>query len=185
MAITGITIGRQASVTTVTVISDLSGTIYYHWYIDGAFVGTSLEPMHCFALQADDQVRFAVIDTTDANYDPVANAPAGWPARRSIWWLRAGDTSIARYRVEQKKGAGSWTIIGYAEQAGAAWMHDLLTERLEDLETHQWRVIPIDEYGNDGTACILPAEKIVRRPDAPDFTVSFDSGTSKVTFAAA
>jgi hypothetical protein len=185
MAITSYQQQRFGTLTIVTVTSDLSGTIYYHWYIDGAFIASTQSPMRSFTLETGDQIRIEVKDTNDADYDPIANAPDGYPARRTIWWIRSTDDDVVSYRVEQKKGAGDWTSIGIVQRNGEAWTYSLLSPRLDDLNAYQWRVIPVDVAGNDGTARTVDAEDVVRTSDAPDFTISFDSGTAKVTFAAA
>jgi hypothetical protein len=59
------------------------------------------------------------------------------------------------------------------------------TPRLDDLTTYTWRVIPIDAVGNEGTPLEIESESVVRRPDPPAFTATFDDGTSTVEFAEA
>lgn len=185
MAITAYNQTRQGNVTIVTVTSGLGGTVYYHWYIDGAFVATTLTPTRSFVLEVGEQVRIEVNDTTDPDYDPFANAPAGWPARRTLWWIRSTDADVRQYRVEQKKGAGSWATIGIIQANAVDWAYSLLSPCLDDLASYTWQVIPVDTAGNDGTALTIGPELVVRTPDAPEFTVSFDEGTTRVTFAAA
>lgn len=185
MAITSYSQTRIGTTTLVTVVSDLAGTIYYHWYLDGAYIASTGRPSYGFVLEAGDRVRIEVVDTNNPAFDPVANPPAGWPARRSIFWIRSITTDVDHYRVEQKKGAGAWTSVGIVFQSGVAWSHSVLSARLDDLADYEWRVMPVDAAGNDGTAIALDAETIVRTPDAPDFTVTFDEPTKKVTFAAA
>ena len=89
---------------------------------------------------------------------------------------------MSYYRVEQKLGAGDWETLRIVPQVADQWAYSLLTDRLDDLSSYTWRVIPVDAAGNDGTAITIGAELIVRTPDAPDFTATFDSGTTKVTF---
>ena len=185
MAITAYTMTRFGTTTTVEVTSDLSGTIFYHWYADGAYLGMTTTPARTFALEYDEMIRVECQDTTDADYDPIANAPDGWPARRSIFWTRSTDTDAAGYRVEQKAGAGDWTEIGRIHQNATAWSFAVLSPRLTDLTVYQWRVVPMDAAGNDGTPITLDAETVVRTPDAPDFEFTYDEDTDQITFAAA
>jgi len=185
MAITSYSATRTGNCTTVTVTSDLSGAIYFHWYIDGAFVATTRSPSRSFFLELGEQVRIEALDTTDPDYDPIANAPAGYPARRSIWWVRSTDSDVKRYRVEMQKNGGAWSTVAIVNHRPGVWMYRALTGRLDDLSSYVFRVIPIDAAGNDGTAVTLETEKIVRTPDAPAFTISFDEPTAKVTFSAA
>jgi len=185
VAITGYTRARVGNLTRVTVTSGLSGTIYYHWYIDGAWVGSGRSPTRTFHLPADDQVVLVCQDTNDADYDPVAEAPAGWPARRTLYWLRSVDPAIAAYRIEQNRAGAGWVTLGIVRQDGTRWEHQLLTPRLDDLIVYQWRVVPMDAAGNDGTALTIGTETVVRTPDAPAFAATFDEETTQVTLAAA
>lgn len=185
MAITAYSSVRHGNATTVTVTSDLSGTIYYHWYSDGAYIASTTSASRSFLYDTDDQSRITVQDTNDADYDPIANAPVGYPAKRTVTWIRSIDSDVARYRIEQQLGAGSWAVIGLVQHVATTWQYELLTPRLDDLGVYTWRMIPVDAAGNDGTARTLDAETIVRTPDAPRFTIAFDGGTTKVTFAMA
>jgi len=188
MAITSYSQQRIGWVTVVTVTSDLTppggAMVRYYWYMDGAYVATTVAPERAFSLVPGEQVRIEVIDSWDLNFDPVANAPVGWPARRAIWWCRSSDEDVDHYRVEQKKGSGDWEVLGSVAAAGR-WSYSYLSTQLDDLATYRWQVVPVDAAGNDGTAIEIGPEKIVRTPDAPDFTATYDSGTEKVTFAAA
>ena len=145
MAITSYQQQQFGTLTVVTVASDLSGTIYYHWYIDGAWIASTQSPTRGFTLEAGDEVRITVNDTNDADYDPVANAPTGYPARRTIVWLRSVDDDVASYRVEQY--LSEWTSIGTVQRSGAAWRYSLLSPRLDDLSEYDWRVVAVDKIG--------------------------------------
>jgi len=183
MTITGYQLTRLGEVTTVTVTSDLAGTIYYHWYCDGCYVGGGRSATRSFYLGLSDQTRVEVIDTNDAAFDPVTGAPAGWPARRTLWWVRSTAADVARYRVEQKKAAGEWSTLAIVHDRPDTWDYAVITDRLDDLSDYTWQVVPIDAAGNDGTPITIGPERIVRTPDAPNFQITFDAGTTKVTFS--
>ncbi len=185
MAITSYNAVRIGQITTVTVTSDLEGTIYYHWFVDGVHVGATTSPQYTLLVEAGGQVRIEAIDTNDAAYDWVANAPAGWPARKLLWWIRSLDSDVASYRVEQNRDAAGWTELVTIDHDEDQWSYQHLTDRLDDLIAYQWRVLPIDAAGNAGTPLSLGSETVVRTPDAPAFTITFDQGTTTVTFAAA
>ena len=188
MAITNYSQIRMGGTVLVTVASDLTPDpdedLYYHWYLDGLFVATTLEPSYAFVLELNEQARIEVLDTLDPDFDPIANAPAGYSARRRLWWLRSLDTDVASYRVQQQIGAGEWTDIGSVNH-GAAWTYSFISPRLSDLTEHTWRIRAVDRAGNLGDPIEVNEEKVVRRPDAPAFTVTFDPGTTRVEFAAA
>lgn len=185
MAITSINQIKHLDVTIVTVASDLSGTIYYHWYIDGAYIASTQASEYTFHLADSDSVRVDINDTNDADYDPIANAPAGYPARRSITWQPSLEATVKIYNIEQKIGAGSFVTIGMIPHRPGAWEYVLLSPRLADLTVHTWQVSALDAAGETLGTRTLGGETIVRIPDAPDFTVAFDGGTTKVTFSAA
>lgn len=183
MAITSYTVQRSGTITTVTVQSDLEGTVHYFWYVDGSFVGRSLGTRRSFSLAVDEQAEIEVLDSIDPEFDAVANAPEGFPARHTLRWVRSTDDDVALYRVEQKAGAGEWTQIGTVTHTG--WEHSFLTGRLDDLTDYEWRVWPVDKAGNVGTEIAVEARRVVRTPDAPDFTAAFNPVLKKMTFAEA
>jgi hypothetical protein len=185
VTITALEQTRNGDVTTLTATSDLAGTVFFHWYVDGAWVGRTTSGVRSFQLPAGEQARVDVQDTTDDGYDGVANAPTGYPARRALWWTRSPDNDVARYVVEEQINGGAWSTIGTVWAADDAWAYSFLTGRLTDLATYAWRVTPYDVAGNAGTALALGSERIVRTPDAPDFDVAFDDDTQLVTFSEA
>jgi len=180
MTITAYNVTRFDVMLQATVTSSLTGTVYFHWYLDGLYQGVTTSPTRGFVLD-DEQTRVEVVDTNDVNHDPYAAPPDAYPARRTVWWVRSLDADCDHYRVEQKEGAGAWESIGTVEHDPAKWSHDLVTDRLTDLTDYEWRVIPVSAVGNDGGPIELAVERIVRTPDAPGFTIAYDADTDKVT----
>ena len=176
---------RLGNVTQVTVTSQLLEAVTYHWYLDGVYMGATSSPTFSFYIEDGEQALIEVIDDPGSDFDPILQAPTHYPARRTLWWVRSLDSDVDHYRVEEKIGAGDWATLELVPHNDDRWEYSVLTGRLTDLTNHQWRVYPVDAAGNDGTAVTLSAEKIVRTPDAVNFTATFDDGTSKVTFAAA
>ena len=127
----------------------------------------------------------AVVDCIDSNSSALpATPPAGYPATRTIEWVRSiGD--VSRYQVQQQENGGSWVTIATVADSPSMWKYSIQTGMLDDLSTYAWQVIPLDAGGNAGTALALGSELIVRIPDAPDFTYTFNNSTQKITFAAA
>ena len=179
--ITSYTTSRSGNTTRVTVISSLSGLVYYFWYQDGAYVATTTIPHMAFVLQAGQQAKIVCIDQNTST--PPA-APDGYPARRKLFWIRAAG-SIARYRVDQQENGGAWSTLGYVTPKYNQWSYSFTTPTLDDLATYNWRIVPLDSAGNAGTPLTIATETIVRTPDSPDFSISYNPSTSKVTFGAA
>lgn len=186
MTITAYQQTRAGQLTTVTVSSDLDpldGAITYYWYFDGTYLGHSASPSHTFCLREGDQGRAEVVDTQDPDFDPLTEGPAGWPSRRTVFWTASIDATVVSYRVDQQEGAGPWTTIAVVPHDPLRWSCTVLTGRLVDLVEYTFRVVPLDAAGNEGTPLAIGPEKVVRTPDAPDFTATLDPETAKVTFA--
>lgn len=185
MTITDYQCRRIGDVTEVTVTSDLSAPIYYHWYVDGSFRASTQTNVLSFYLDEGEQLRLEVLDTTDPDWDPIANAPDGYPPRRTLWWVRSISSDCVAYCVEQQKDGGGWSSLITIPARDGVWEYSYTTQRLDDLADYEWRVVPIDSLGNEGTPLALSAETIVRTPDSPDWAFTFDEGTDKVTFTEA
>jgi len=184
MSITAYTTTRLGNLTHVDVTSDLGGTVYYFWYLDGCHVARTLAPSYSFQIPTGDQARVECLDSDDADYDPYENAPDAYPPRRSLWWVRSQDTDVDHYRLEQSEGGGDWSTLARVFPRPGDWDFSYLTGRLTDLASYQWRIVPVDTAGNDGTPITLDAHTVVRTPDAPEFSIAFDEDTTRVTVAA-
>jgi len=173
------------TLTTVTVTTSLSSPVYYHWYRDGAHVGTTIDdPSYTFCVLPGEQAHIECVDTNDADYDPVAGAPSDEaPATRTLFWCRSLGTDVDHYRVEQQADGGDWTLLATIPHDDTQWSYQYQTPRLTDLTAYAWRVVPVDQSGNQGTALALDAEDVVRTPDAPAFAATWDDGTQLVTFS--
>jgi len=180
MAITSESSVRHGRVTIITVASDLEDP-YYHWYADGSWLGVTRDPEFSIVLDGDDEIEITCQDTTDADYDPIANAPAGWPARKTIWWTAPADSDIDHYIIRQQLDGGAWTDLGVVNHDGS-WAYGFLTARLTDLGSYAWRVVAVDAAGNEGTLKEIAAATVVRRPNSPAFSIAYSAVTQKVTF---
>lgn len=184
MSITSIETVRTKNTNVVSAVSSLAGAAFY-WYVDGQFVGSTSGGVRSFVTAAGEQSQVDVLDSIDPAFDPVANTPAVYPSRRTLSWIRSMDAGAARYRVEQSVSGGAYTTLGFVAHDPRRWSYAFLTPQLSDLTLYAWRVVPIDRAGNDMTAVGLGTEMIVRRPDAPNFAIAFNAGTTKVTIAGA
>lgn len=187
MAITSYSQERSGDTTIITVVSDLTGLVYYHWYVDGQYAATTTAPTWSLTLEEGEQVRVEVVDTNDAEVDPLDVAPEGYSARRSLWWTRSESLDAVHYRVVQVRPqfGGEETIIAEIPAPADQWSFSLLTPRLNDGQLYEWWVYPYDVAGNQGTRIrLIPLSAVLRTPDAPNFTATYAAGTQRVTFAA-
>lgn len=181
MAITSESVTRIGEISLVEVVSSLSGTIYYHWYREGAWVGMTTEPRKYFRLEPGDEERIICQDTNDAAYDPVANAPVGYPARRSLFWTQPLLGNVRTFKVQEKKAAGDWTDRATIRAAG--WAYSWLSARLDDLTEYTHRVLGVDEAGNEGPPLALDTALVVRRPDGVNFVYVYHVGPNQFAFS--
>lgn len=188
MAITSTSTVRVGNVTVVTVVSNLIGTVYYHWYLDGAYMGQTTAPSFSFSLGAGEQARIDVVDTLDAGFDPLAAPPAFFPGRYTIHWVRSLSGDVQQYVVEQRIGTGGdpWTEITRVPHNVNAWDYQLLSGKLVDLTAYDFRVRSADGAGNVEAGGLAQMDvNVVRVPDAPNWTFTYNPATDRVTFAAA
>jgi hypothetical protein len=176
---------RHGYVSTVTVTTNLAGTVYYYWYMDGVWVARTTSNSYSFVPAPGEQVRIDCIPSHDAGFDYLANAPDVPAARVTLWWIRSTDTDIKEYKVEQQKDGGSWSTVATVPYQAGAWDYRITSPRLDDLGSYAWRVKSVDTAGNEGAAVSLTARTVVRIPDAPDWGYAFNEGTTKVTFSEA
>jgi hypothetical protein len=172
-------IGEDTQVTCSTSLPDV---VWWCWYLDGTYVGKTRAGTRTFHLPAGEQVRLEAVPTDEENYDPIANAPIGYSARRTLWWIRSLTTDAAQYRIDQRKGTDEWSTLALIGHDDDRWDYSLLTGRLDDLADYTWRIVPIDAAGNEGGETLIGPERIVRTPDAPNFSTAFDPQTTCVEF---
>lgn len=169
----------------VTATSDLGGSpTYFHWYADGVYLGSSTDGTWTLQLESGEQVDLVAQDTTSASYDATANAPAGYPSRRTLHWTRSTDTDVERYVIKVDVDGGGYSDAGEVPQSDSpdGWNFYWLTPVLTDLATYTWQIYPVDAAGNEGSALTIGPELIVRKPDAPEFGSLFTDSTTKVRF---
>jgi len=185
MAIVGeITQRRVGSVTLLKAASNLTPTVYFHWYVDGVFVGRSPDGQYAVSIGASETKTIDVVDSTDIAFDVYAAPTRRYASRRQIGWIRSLDANIASYLVEQFIAAGSWATIATVPHDDRTWEYRVQTPVLADLAVYSWRVTPVHNNGNSGTAlAIVGPLTHVNRPTPPVRSVTFDAGTTKVTFA--
>ena len=175
----------MGGVSIVTASCFLAAPVYYHWYLDGQYLGMTTLAERSFRLVAGDQVQLIVLATRLADFDPYANAPAGYPARKTVWWIRSLDPSAAWYRVDQQQPDSSWLPVARLAADSKTWGYCWLSGRLADLTAAAFRIVPLDALGREGSPLVFPPEMIVRTPDSPAFTISFNPTNQLLTLSAA
>ena len=152
--------------------SDLPDPTYYI-YRDGVLSEVGPAEDRTFFVGADSQVQIEILD--DAGATPAEAFPGNAP----ISWEPV-DGAV-KYRIERREdpdwvevqtlNATKWTTFQYQSPT------------LDDVTEHKFRVIPIDIGDIDGSAREF-SFFMVRRPDRPLVTYTYDEGTAKITVAA-
>jgi len=154
--------------------SDLGGTPTYYVYEASELIAITTDAQYV-AYNAS-ELQPPVIEV----YDDADTVPAMMqrPGRlRLQWYGDAGDALY--YRVEELIGS-TWTTRQHIAESGDGY-YTYLTRHLEDVTTHQFRVVPIDDELNDGTALTFTA-LVVRQPDPPEIaSQSYDGGAEVLT----
>lgn len=179
---------RVGSMVEIVATSDEGSPVWFHWWVDGVYCGQTVGEaspvsIRWFQVGLGEQERIDVVDTTDADADPVALAPDAYPARRTLWFLRSLAVGVDHYRIEQQQDGGEWTAIGRVRAHEHLWDYSLSTGRLDDLADYAWRAVPVDALGNAGTAIAIGSQTIVRSPDAPDWAATFDAVSALMTIS--
>lgn len=161
--------------TEVEVTSFLRGSpIYFHWFLNGVYLGWTLDGSRAFRLEDFETVRLEVYDTCDPAWDLTTFSSKAAPARRLLAWIRSLDPTTVYYRIEQQVADGAWAALAYVPSDDLIWQYTWTTEILNDLTAYAWRIVPINAASLAGTPIAISAEIIVRSPDAPDFTPTFN-----------
>lgn len=170
MAITSLT-KQQLSATSflVTAVSNAATPVYY-WYQDGALLEVGARPFRQFDLVDGESVSIEVFDTG-------ATAPAvGLPGRITLQWDAV--TGATAYRVDTYNGA-TWDE-GRRQSAGAASHFRYQSSVLADCEDHKFGIVPIGV--NEGARREITVH-MIRKPDQPTGTFSYNAGTGVLTVA--
>lgn len=151
--------------------SDLGGTPTFYLWQWGDLVIITTDTGRQFTIAAGEDLILDVFDSASGEPDAyVSNGRA-----TLCWWPVSG---AAQYRVDEYV-ASVWTERGTVADNGEgffAWTSRVL----EDVTTHEFRIVPLDSAGNTGTATTF-SKLMVRIPDVPSVSYAYDSGTAKIT----
>jgi len=169
--------------TLLAVADSIFAHPYYHWYQNGSFIRTTRENSCGFRLDYGEQAIIACIDTAYENFDPIANAPEGYPAVYTLYFIRSLSTDVKEYVVQYREEGGSWADLGKVVHDEAIWEHTFESPKLNDKTTYEFQAVPYDVLDNEGTPITITDIYIRRVPDAPDFSASYSQVTNKITWS--
>ena len=117
-----------------------------------------------------------LVEVRDDEGDPAE----AWPSRFTLVWYRVDGA--AAYRVDELVGA-SWIQRAQVADDGRTsfrWR----TRPLEDCAVHHFRIVPLGENGNEGSALALSLF-MVHHPDPPQVSYAYNASNRKVTLTEA
>lgn len=180
--------GSNVVVTITTQYDDTDAPVRFHWWVDGQYVGFSNDPTRSFYVDPGDQLEISCLPCLYADFDPSLIPPRFWTGRRTVEWIGSTSSDIAYYLLQWttvvSPGESDWTTFGKVPHDGR-WSYRGVSPRFTEDAEVQIRVLPYDFYENKGTALAFAADRIVTYPAIVNFTVSYSSGTQRVTYAAA
>jgi len=143
------------------------GSVYYV-YKDAVLLGSTTQTWFLVTLAAGECAHISVFDDS-------ADVPdAGFPGYfRFEWDASTGATS---YRIEEYIDT-TWTTISTIPST-ADTHYSYNTPYLADGTEHQFRMVAAN--ANDSAARLITV-LMVRRPDPPDVTYTYDSDTGDLT----
>lgn len=171
--------------TLFAVADSIFASPYFIWYRDGSYIRTTRENFCSFTEDPGGQSYIECIDTTDPNFDVIANGPDNYAAAITLYFIRSFSTDTEYYLVQQKKEGGSWVTITKQPHDESIWEYKVESLRLDDRSDYEFQVIPYDIHGNPGTAIQVDAITVVRYPDATNFDGEYSDITNKITWSIA
>jgi hypothetical protein len=164
----------------VTWSSDAAAPVTYYIYLNGVLADTTTATSKLFSVVEGENLRVEILDAAPGIADPAEH----YPERAILAWYAPapGSGSVDHYRVEESV-ASVWTLREKVRDDGRGYF-TFESRVLEDVTTHNFRVIPVDAGGIQGSATSF-ALFMVRVPDPPDAAFAYSAGTGAVTITAA
>jgi len=155
----------------ITWSSDLTDP-EYRIYQDGLLAATTGAEEWIATVPAGEALLLEILD------DPDETPTTAYPGKITIgWWAVSGAAS---YRVDEYI-EGAWTARATLLETGLGY-YRWDSRYLEDVTTHQFRVVPITAFGNDGAAAVFSV-LMVRHPDVPSVAYTYDEDTAIITIS--
>lgn len=152
----------------VYVSSTEDPATFYPWKNGEAMAPTEVSPIS-FTVSPFEQPQLDI-------FDDAGDTPNFYPDSMTAQWN--ARTNATGYRVYEYIST-AWLLrqdIIALGQPVFRWQ----SRRLEDGQTHLFKVVPYDANGNDGDAWQI-SFPMIRPPDHDVLALAYDSGTTKVT----
>lgn len=161
----------------ITWTSDqtISSSNPYRVYIDG--VKVSVQTANTFSLVVQPGVPAPILEVLDR----VEAVPQpAFPGYLVLGWNT--DPDAVAYKVAYLSAFSGWLEYATIEVDLNKDFQSYSTPLLDDETDASWRITPIDAAGNEGASAAVFSALIVRHPDVPNVSFTYDgSGPKTVT----
>jgi hypothetical protein len=148
----------------------------YRIYVDGVRVSVQTQAVYRVMTGGAWSPVVEILDDPDEVPKPA------FPGAFVLGWET--DPDAWKYRIERKVD-GTWTEYATLLCDQSKGWQSYSTPVLSDGVVHEWRIVPVDAAGNDGTAVEFTT-LMVRYPDVPAVTHTYNGAlTRTVTITAA
>jgi len=153
--------------------SNLSTPTYYI-YQDGTLIKTMQTTSTTFWAAAGESLNIEILDDEDEVPE------SAFPGRLTLAWEKCTETDY--YRIDEYVDA-AWTERARIPDDGT-YYYQWQTRFLEDVTSHQFRIVPVGDNGNEGAAKTFTV-LMVRHPAEPSVSYTYAALTGVVTIASA
>ena len=157
----------------VSAESDLAAPTYY-WWLDGHYLAETRRPSTIVSVEPGSHPVIEVFD------DAARRPDYAVPSARQLVFGRVPDA--ARYKVEQFID-GAWELQDVVSESGALFKRRTTGQLADETDT-QFRVTPVGTNEVEGTPAAATI-RMIRYPDPPNVTFTYNAGPHTVTIAAA
>lgn len=163
----------QVSTCTLYVYWASTAATYYYVYVDGILTAITNRLYYQFAFAPGEQPQVEVCDSA-------TDVPAvAYPGNALMTWQ--GDSEATYYKI-QKWIDSAWTTVRVLQATGQPF-YQYRSPWLDDCTTHKYRIVPYNANDIAGSPMEFEFE-MVRYPDAPEPTYTYDPETNELAIAA-
>jgi len=185
-AVLTVTLRRAGARALVSVTTNLSGSVYYHWYVNGRWIGVTQRPQHWFHVQDERrQIEIECVATKWSRFDHELHRPLQYHGHPLVSWIRSASTDVAHYLAQYRQDAGEWTTFQQVRHVAGRWQYRVTAPLLADGSAYEFRVVPVNTSAVAGTPIVLDTVTVVRTPPVTAYVCTYDEDTDRVTFDAA
>jgi hypothetical protein len=147
-------------------------TAPYRIFLEGRLVITA--PTNTVSLDLEDYPTYPPpIEVIDATMDDTDALSVSYPPYITLQWI--GVAAAVVYRIEYYSG-GTWIPVDTIDGGGEGY-YTFETTKIDNNETAQWRIVPLDAQENEGTPLSFNFS-VVGAPDSPELVSHEYSGGS-------